>query len=241
MTKDTVSSLDENTRRYYLEVMGIQSWELLDSKNQQSDTDVASGQGGQQVINWRQLENDIQQCNNCQLHKTRKQAIVGRENQSADLMFILASPDANDDASGVLCSGDANELLGKMLAAINVAVDNIYITSLLKCCVPDNHTISPSEIQQCNVYLKQQIQLLQPKLVIVLGETAIHCVMQKSLSIDDFRVMINDEIKVNEQVTSKYQFDSVPLFVTYSPQELLQQPENKRKAWQDLQILQKII
>lgn len=255
MAKDAVSSLDENARRYYLEMMGIQCWQSLDSQKQQaveqklqqrSDRDVASSLNKQEIINWPQLESSIQQCKKCALHKTRKQTITGRGNQSADLMFILMSPDSADDEAGVLCSSEAKELLDKMLAAINVSINDVYITSLLKCTVPAQHTISPAEIQQCNNYLKQQIQLVQPELFVVLGAAAIQCVLQKDLPLDDFRTKINAEIKTgvstgNALTTNQYQFESVPLFVSYSPRELLQNPENKRKAWFDLQQLQKII
>jgi DNA polymerase len=118
-----------------------------------------------------------------------------------------------------------------MLAAINVDIDDVYITSLLKCSVPARHTVSAKEVKQCFTHLKQQIQLMQPKLLIVLGETAIRCLLQKNMSLDDFRAM---------NTKSPFEIDSVPVFVSYSPQELLQQPEYKRKAWTDLQQLKKM-
>ena len=102
----------------------------------------------------------------------------------------------------------------------------------MKCSVQINHTVSPKEIQSCNEHLKQQIQLIQPKLLVVLGETAVRCLLQKDLSIDDCRAR-------NEGM--QHRIESVPLFVSYSPEELLQRPENKRKAWSDLQQLQKIL
>ena len=221
--------------------MGIQCWQLRNAEDRQvleQDLQTTDNRGviSTDVItegnNWPQLETAIQQCDKCQLCVTRKQAIAGRGNQSADLMFVLLAPVSSDDEAGTICSGEANDLFGKMLAAINVPIDDVYITSLLKCKVPAKHTVSPQEIKQCFVYLKQQIKLIQPKLLIVLGETTIRCLLQKNLSLDDFRVM-NTE--------SQYQVESVPLFVSYSPQELLQQAENKRKAWADLQQLQKLI
>jgi DNA polymerase len=259
MTKDTVIAvnvLDENTRRYYLDVMGIQCWQSLDVENQQSDNvmsqavqvatdkiqnnmEVASGQAKSNVTDWPQLESSVLQCNRCQLHKTRKQAIAGRGNQSAELMFVLLSPDMNDDESGVLCDGEANELFAKMLTAINISIKDVYITSLLKCAVPAHHTISPDELHRCNDYLQQQIQLIQPKLLVVLGETAVRCMLQKDSSLDELRESINVSIKTGASTSSQY--ESVPLFVSYSARELLQQPENKRKAWLDLQQIQKII
>lgn len=231
MSEDIAQPLDENTRRYYLDAMGIQCWELL--------TDAVDSDTGFQL-----LETDVQGCVKCQLHTTRKQAIVGRGNQFADLMFVLLSPDAMDDESGILCGGDAGDLFAKMLAAINVSIDAVYITSLLKCSVPALHTVSTSEIHHCKDYLKQQIQLVQPKLLIVLGETAARCLLQKDASIDELRAMINADVTADmfaSATAAPHHFESIPLFVSYSPQELVRQSDNKRKAWQDLQQIQKII
>ncbi len=239
MTKDAVTPdnvLDENARRYYLDVMGIQCWESLDAGDQQT-----TGQDAEQAasgINWPQLETAIQQCNKCPLHETRKQICSGTGKQSAELLFVVLSPEMNEETSSML-SAEANDLFSKMLSAINISIDDVFISSLLKCAVPAQHTVTPLEIQQCKNYLKQQIQLIQPKLVIVLGETAIRCMLQKNSALDDFREQINMAAQANK--TDMHKFESVPLFVSYSPQELLQQPENKRKAWSDLQQLQKII
>ncbi|MFV9616327.1 MAG: uracil-DNA glycosylase [Gammaproteobacteria bacterium] len=251
MSKSTAFPLDENTRRYYLDVLGIQCWQLRDAEDgpvadrpaeekqaaergslAADNKDVISTDVITEGNNWPQLETTIQQCDKCQLSVSRKQAIAGRGNQSAEWMFILLAPGSSDDEAGTICSGDANDLFSKMLAAINVPIDDIYITSLLKCKVPVRHTVSPQEIKHCFAYLKQQIQLIQPKLLIVLGGTAIRCLLQKNLSLDDFRAMNTSEPSYIE---------SVPVFVSYSPQELLQQAENKRKAWADLQQLQKLI
>jgi DNA polymerase len=255
MSKNTAFSFNENTRRYYLDAMGIQCWQLRDAEDRPvekrsaedrpavdrqaaeqgslaaNNRDVISAEIVTEGNNWSQLETTIQQCDQCQLSATRTQAIAGRGNQSAELMFVLLAPGSSDDEAGTICSGEANDLFSKMLAAINVPIEDVYITSLLKCKVSAKHTVSPQEIKQCHLYLKQQIQLIQPKLLIVLGETTIRCLLQKNLSLDDFRAM---------NAEPQYQIESVPLFVSYSPQELLQQAENKRKAWSDLQQLQKM-
>jgi len=249
--------MDENTRRYYLDVMGIQCWELLaaeqpsakghhiknttptDDDRVDGDRDVASVNPLADISNWPLLESAVQQCQQCQLHKTRKQAILGRGNQSAELMIILLSPAMSDDAAGLLCSAEAHELLSRMLGAIDVSIDDIYLTALLKCAVPANHTIAPDELQQCEAYLKQQISLVQPRYIAVLGEIAARCLLQKNSPIDDLRLLINSQEKNNVSILAGY--ESVPLLISYSPQELLQQPANKRKAWQDLQQLQKMM
>jgi uracil-DNA glycosylase family 4 len=248
--------MDENTRRYYLETMGIQCWQLLDNEtpgivdrhinnavqpegdSSHSDRDVAPVLQQAAENNWQRLETDVQQCNKCQLHKTRKQAILGRGNQSAALMIILLAPDMIDDTSGQLCDSAAYQLLSKMLSAIDIAIDDVYITSLLKCGAPVMHSVS-LELQQCNEYLKQQIQLIQPRQLAVLGETAARCLLQNDKPLDNLRAMFNAEEKNNSSIPARY--ESIPMLVSYSPQELLQQPENKRKAWLDLQQLQKMM
>jgi uracil-DNA glycosylase family 4 len=238
MTKHIAPPLDENTRRYYLDVMGVQCWQSLEAVAQQNDDrhvePEAESEGGVSVTGWLQLEQDIHACQQCVLHKTRKQALSGRGNQSAGLMFVLLAPDASDDSSGQVCSDAAGDLFTRMLAAIDVDIDDVYISSLLKCALPASHTVTPKEIHCCTEYLKRQVQLIRPELIVVLGETAIRCLLQKDLDLDDYRAM-NPGRDGKDQ---PYQFESVPLFVTYSPHDLLQQVENKRKAWSDLQQLQ---
>jgi uracil-DNA glycosylase len=249
--------MDENMRRYYLDVMGIQCWEslaalqpyaevhpqentmLANDNRVDGDRDVASLNLLADISNWPLLESAARQCKQCQLHKTRKQAILGQGNQSAELMIILLSPEMSDDAAGLLCSGEAYELLSKMLGAIDIQIDEVYLTSLLKCAVPVKHTISSSELYQCDAYLQQQIRLVQPRQVVVLGEIAARCLLQKNSPMDELRALINSQEKNNVSIPAGY--ESVSLLISYSPQELLQQPANKRKAWRDLQQLQKMM
>lgn len=233
MSEDTMTPIDENTRRYYLDVMGVQCWESIQS-TEQTDSLNTDKSVKDIELNCISLEDTIQQCNKCQLYKQRKQALPGRGKLSAELMFVLLSPDEHDDAASMICSGEANDLLTKMLAAINVSIDDVYITSLLKCCVPATHTVSTTELHQCKNYLNQQVRLVEPRLLVVLGKTAASCMLQQDVLIDELRAATNT-------VEQCKQFESVPLFVSYSPRELLQQPDNKRKAWLDLQQIQKII
>lgn len=230
MTKAATQALDESSRRYYLDAMGIQCWELIDA--QRNGASASEGGGREVAAGSAPTAAAIQACTECGLHKTRKQAIAGRGNQAAELMFVVLSPSDNDDRNGLICSGEADALFSKMLAAIDVDIDDVYITSLLKCRVPVNHTVSPAEIQSCGGHLKQQIEFIRPELIVVLGETAACCLLQKEQTINESRALNSDGAQ---------QLASVPLFFSYSPEELLQQPANKRKAWQDLQQLQKKI
>jgi uracil-DNA glycosylase len=253
MTEDNLAPLDENTRRYYLDAMGIQCWEMLDALQPQNDHGEMPGAEhveGQTVkpvtessnkevaaINWSQLEAAVKLCDQCALHKSRMQALPGRGNPSAKLLLLLLAPNARDDESGVICSAELDELLGKMLAAIDIDINDVYISSLLKCAVPVNHTVSVKEIRSCKQHLTQQIRLIQPEFLVVLGETAARCLLQKNLPIDDMRAM-NPGMSDQGQ---PYQVEEIPVFISYSPHELILQPAHKRAAWADLQQLQKLI
>ena len=260
--------IDEDTRRYYLEAMGIQCWQSLqpaqeitqdaftdevpvdDGVSVEAAAEVAIDNGQQRVPqqsidhtaaqsrDWPSLEASIQHCSSCQLHATRKQALVGRGNLSAELMFILLAPESVDEEAGLVCSGEADVLFSKMLAAIDININDVYITSLIKCRPPQNHTISPREIMCCIEHLKQQVDLVKPTHIIVLGETAIQCLLQKPQPIDDFRADFNSTSPATSPLNP---LGSVPLFVSYSPHELLKKAALKRSAWADLQQLQKLI
>lgn len=253
-----VAPLDENTRRYYLDMMDVQCWQelapehvelempadnrdvVLSADNKQFDEPAAMSQqqsaGGHDKnaaqLSWLSLEKNIVQCDQCLLHKTRNQSLTGSGNQSAALMIILMSEDMDSEAGA---------LLKKMLSAINLSMDDVFIVSLLKCNVSSQHTVTPVEIQSCNGFLKQQIQLVQPEQLFILGETAVRCLFQKNTSLDGFREKINIETTSGAAFQSPLVCGTIPLLVSYSPQELLAGPENKRKSWSDLQQLQKIL
>lgn len=246
--------LDENTRLYYLEAMGIQCWQPLhsvqviadDAASVETETEISNPGAADDGIDhtlaqpgdWPTLEASIQRCTSCQLHATRQRALVGRGNPAAELMFILLAPDSADEEAGLICSGEADTLFSKMLAAIDIDINDVYITSLIKCRPPQNHTISPREIMSCNEHLKQQVELVKPRHIIVLGETAIQCLLQKQQPIERMRTGINS---ASADACSLNPLGSIPLFVSYSPHELLQKAELKRNAWADLQQLQKLI
>ncbi len=217
------SQLDENQRRYYLDAMGIQCWQLLESPQQLKMPEVAEQQGDAGNV-----------------HKSKKREGLARGNTSAGMMFVLLSPSSNDEVAGELCSGEEGALLTKMLAAINVSIADVYITSLLKHNAPAGCVIAPDDIKQCNTYLKQQVQKVKPEMLIVLGEAAAQLLLKQNTSLDTLRKQVNladsNEDTSGNAVTH---FESIPLCVSYSPAELLQNTENKRKAWLDLQQLQK--
>jgi DNA polymerase len=236
-----MTSVDENLRLYYLNAMGIQCWQALDVPDAASEdysqietTDVAADITHDITAgDLQSFESRVQQCRKCRLHESRKQALVGQLNPSSSMIFVLLAPDEDDDNAGQLCTGDARVLFAKMLNAINIAIDDVSITSLLKCRVPDLHTVSTAEVQHCNGYLRQQIKDINPELLVVLGDTAARCMLQRDRSLDDLRDEYNDG-----DIAGLLHYEGVPVYLSYSPQELLLNPDNKRKAWADLQQIQ---
>ena len=274
MAENSGCTLDENTRRYYLDAMGIQCWQPLAPAGLQppvTDRAPASVSGSEAkpadqsapersvpeksvqeksvpenpVIDQPlPLAQIIAQCESCGLHTARRQALVDRGDRTSDLAFVLLAPQADDETAGELCSGEAGELFRKMLAAIDVGLDSVFITTLLKCPVPSGHTVTPAEVAACRGYLEQQLQVVQPRLVVVLGQSAAQCLLQKGDSLDALREAINPATRNSLQAgqsDSPYSFASMPLLVSYSPHELLMEAQHKRKAWADLQLLQSLM
>jgi uracil-DNA glycosylase family 4 len=225
--------MDENTRRYYLDTMGIQCWQRVDAEESVHQPEPQQ-QVGEAVIpaverlDWPSFEAAVKQCEQCALRASDRQPVTGTGNRSADLMFVLLAPAADD----AFLTAEANALFVKMLAAINISIKEVYITSLLKCPVPVNHTISPKEVLSCRQHLQQQIRMVAPSQLVVLGETAARCLLQKNQSLDELRDIYNQ---------SQQPLEDALLFLSYSPEELLLHAEDKRKAWADLQLLQALI
>jgi uracil-DNA glycosylase family 4 len=241
---------NELLRQYYLDQMGIQCWQLLAGQNPLPGHDAsvtaaavedhsiseistaANSPGDDSGL--AELEQQIAHCQQCDLHASRTQAIAGRGTEPARLMILLFAPTAEDDRAGKVCSGQQGQLLQKMLAAINLPITSVYITSLLKCRVNKTHTVTPAELGACQGYLDRQIQLIDPEIILVMGEAAARCLLQDTAPLDSLREQVN----ADGAVKARKNYRSKRLLVTYSPEELIDEPVNKRKAWNDLQLLQ---
>ena len=227
--------MDEQLRRYYLDQLGIQCWQSATEQvagpvDEVVDTGSLSTAAASPAPS---LEQAVLGCTACSLHRHREQALPGRGDADAEVLVLLPHPSVEDDRAGSLCGGEQGALLEKMLAAIGLSFGQVYITSLLKCAVPARHTIMPVEIDQCRAHLDAQISTIRPGHILVLGELTARCLFQQDRTLDDFRRDINGGRDVVMGV-----YKDIRLLASYSPQELLERPACKRKAWQDLQLLQ---
>ena len=176
----------------------------------------------------RQLQEKASCCTNCRLSKTRTQVVFGGGDANADLVLVGEAPGYNEDKQGLAFVGEAGQLLTKMLAAIHINREDTYICNVIKCRPPKNRNPEPDEISACQNWLSLQLELLQPKLLCALGKfssaflTGIHQAMW------EYRGKL-------------FRYQNIPVICTYHPAYLLYNPEEKKKAWQDLKMIQNFL
>ena len=163
-------------------------------------------------------------CRRCKLCETRTQVVFGEGHRRPRLMIIGEAPGADEDASGRPFVGKAGQLLSRMLAAIGLAREDVYIGNVLKCRPPGNRPPAPEEVAACRPYVEEQIRLLQPELLLLLGNHAAQAVLQTDRGITSIRGELH-------QTPGGW-----PALPTFHPAYLLRNPAAKRDAWADLQL-----
>jgi len=172
------------------------------------------------------FHSQIAGCLKCPLGQTRTKFVFGTGNPAASLMFIGEAPGADEDLQGEPFVGRAGQLLNKILEAIHLQREDVFICNILKCRPPNNRTPIPEEVEQCLPYLRKQIALVRPKLIVCLGLTAAQNLLRTKESLTSLRGRV-------------LAFEGTPLMVTYHPAALLRNPNWKRPAWEDFQAIQK--
>jgi len=174
------------------------------------------------------LDAQINTCMKCPLGATRNRFVFGVGNPHAALMFIGEAPGADEDAQGEPFVGRAGQLLNKILEAIAMRREDVYIANILKCRPPNNRTPQQDEVEQCIPYLRKQIELIRPVLIVCLGLTAVQNLLGTTESLGRLRGRV-------------LTFEGIPMMVTYHPAALLRNPNWKRPAWEDFQAVQKFL
>jgi uracil-DNA glycosylase len=173
-------------------------------------------------MNWPALEQAVTHCPACNLCKTRTKTVFGVGDPNAEWLFVGEAPGAEEDRKGEPFVGQAGKLLDNMLAAIKLKRGtNVYIANVLKCRPPDNRDPQGEEVMQCAPYLKRQVELIKPKLIVALGKFAAQSLLDSKSTIAAMRGKLHD-------------YQGVPVIVTYHPAYLLRNLHDKAKAWEDL-------
>ena len=179
-------------------------------------------------LDWESLRASIADCRACRLCEQRQQAVPGVGDIKADWLFIGEGPGAEEDARGEPFVGAAGRLLDAMLAAIDLRRGHdVYIANAVKCRPPHNRTPEASEIAACAPYLRRQIVLLQPRLIVLLGRAAAHALLGEVGSLSGLRGQLLHYRKPEDG-------GAIPVVVTYHPAYLLRTLPDKAKSWEDL-------
>lgn len=231
--------MNENKRLYYLDQMGIQAWVSQASIHtpQVAEAVIAekvvaneldADQSPKQKItsaNIEELKLTVSNCTQCELHRTRTQTVFGVGHPAAEWLIIGEAPGADEDRLGEPFVGRAGQLLTSMLRAMGLAREEVFIANILKCRPPNNRDPQANEINSCSTYLRQQIELIQPKIILVVGRIAAQSLLNVDTPIGKMR---------GKKFT--YQDTNIPVVATYHPAYLLRSPQQKRSAWEDLKF-----
>lgn len=173
-----------------------------------------------------EIRAELGACERCKLCKGRKQIVFGSGNPRAELVFVGEGPGEEEDKQGIPFVGAAGQLLTRMIEAMKFTRDDVYICNVVKCRPPGNRNPEPDEIEQCEPFLKAQLAVIKPKVIVALGKFAAHTLLRVDTPITRLRGQWRS-------------YEGIELMPTYHPAYLLRQPDEKKKAWMDLQEVMK--
>ena len=178
----------------------------------------------QHFVALKLIREEIGDCTRCKLSKTRNKIVFGDGHPNAKLFFVGEGPGADEDAQGLPFVGRGGQLLNNMIAAMGLKREDVYIANVVKCRPPQNRTPEPDEGNTCSPFLFQQIDVVRPKVIVALGQTAVTYLTGEKRPLSAWR-----------GVTHPFR-NGAKLIVTYHPAFLLRDPNQKKHAWADLQI-----
>jgi len=219
-------------QQQYLEEIGITVWserELVsieatptDIKHVSEENKPSYKELGQELSH---LANQVEACDQCELHKSRTQTVFGVGNRNSDWLIVGEAPGADEDFKGEPFVGRAGKLLNAMLFSMGLQRQEVFIANILKCRPPKNRDPKINEVEACEKYLRQQIALIKPKIILALGRIAAQNLLKLDTPIGKMRG--------NSYL---YPDTNLPVVVTYHPAYLLRSPREKRKVWQDIKF-----
>jgi DNA polymerase len=173
-----------------------------------------------------QVYESLEGCKRCKLCKGRTNIVLGEGSTKPEILFVGEAPGAKEDETGRPFVGRSGQLLTKMIEAMGVKREEVFIANVVKCRPPENRPPKPEEVEQCRPFLEAQIKMLKPKVVVALGKTAAFNLLQTKESIGDLRGKIHS-------------YQGTKLIATFHPAYLLRNPPAKKDCWEDLQLAMK--
>jgi len=183
---------------------------------------------GVELMTWEALAEAVSACRACKLCDTRRNTVFGVGDAQADWLIVGEAPGENEDAQGEPFVGQAGKLLDNMLKALGLdRSSKVYIANVLKCRPPGNRNPQPQEVAQCEPFLRRQVELLKPKIIVAMGRFAVQSLLGTTDAIGKLR-------------GQRHTYAGVPVVVTYHPAYLLRNLPDKAKAWSDLCLAREI-
>jgi DNA polymerase len=173
-----------------------------------------------------QVRQALGECTRCKLHKGRKTIVFGVGNPQAWLLFVGEAPGADEDQQGEPFVGKAGQLLTRIIEAMKLTREQVYICNIVKCRPPANRNPEPDEIAACEPFLLAQLQAIRPKLICVLGTVAAQTLLRTKEPISKLRGQF-------------YDYHGIPVLPTFHPAYLLRNPLEKKTVWEDMKLLQR--
>jgi len=175
------------------------------------------------------VREEIGDCTRCKLHGLgRRQIVFGVGNPDADLMFVGEAPGGDEDIQGIPFVGRAGQLLTKIIEAIDLKRDDVYIANVIKCRPPQNRNPEQDEVDTCEPFLFQQVDIIKPKVIVALGTFAARALLRTLDPISRLRGRV-------------YEYRGAKLVPTFHPAYLLRNPASKREVWEDMKMVRELL
>ncbi len=175
-------------------------------------------------MTWELFHQQVEMCGLCPLHQGARHKVPGQGDEHSPLMFIGEGPGQVEDEQGLAFVGPAGQLLTRMLQAISLPRERVYICNIVKCRPPNNRVPEEAEAHQCMLHLRNQVALVKPKVIVLLGATAA-------------KYTLGPDVRITRDRGRWFERKGVWMMPTFHPSALLRDPAKKREAWEDLQSL----
>ncbi|OLD46722.1 MAG: uracil-DNA glycosylase [Gemmatimonadetes bacterium 13_1_40CM_2_60_3] len=175
-----------------------------------------------------ELARKVKRCTRCSLYETATNPVAGEGNPKAELVCVGEAPGAKEDETGRPFVGQAGQLLTKILAAVKLTREQVFICNVLKHRPPGNRNPRPEEVEACSPYLIRQLELIKPKVIVAFGTFAAQTLLNTKTPIGQLRGLV-------------HKYHGIPLVVTYHPAALLRNPAWKRPTWEDVKLARRVL
>jgi len=204
---------------------------IMDNKDIQAKEDIITIEEPVNLFDGKtmtleEIREEIGDCTRCKLHEGRTNLVFGDGNTKARLVFVGEGPGRDEDMQGKPFVGRSGKLLTKIIEAMGLKREDVYICNVVKCRPPDNRTPEPDEMSTCEQFLFKQIRFIKPEVIVCLGATAAKSVLKTKDSLGSLRGKF-------------HMYSGTKLMVTYHPAALLRNPNFKKPAWEDMQVVMK--